>query len=339
MNLERKLKLLLVAFTGLLIPTVSGLFSYRVHTWQEWVIFHLFFMIAFAVAWLGCERMPLKLGISLSANDRPYEQVIRLYFYNALFIILISAISLSCWAYISHERIPTMAFVRAVIFFLFLANSGNLIREILLLRQEKKLHSKVVTELDRERMDAELEALRNQLDPHFLFNSLNTLSQLISSEPAKAAVFNHTLAKVYQSYLINKNNDLVSLREEIELLENYLYLLDIRFPDCVQVHYNHNRQLEHLLFLPPGALQCLAENAIKHNQLSTEQPIHIRIDLTDKYIEVSNTLHKKQETLPSYGTGLRNLNSRYLLLSGQKIITNQIDGLFLVSLPLIKTPA
>ena len=107
----------------------------------------------------------------------------------------------------------------------------TLVYEILFLNKERELDSKIVRRLDRERSRADLEALNNELDPHFIFNSLNTLNHLILNNPQQAYLFNNKLAQVYKYFLINKNNELISLSDELEFIDSYFFLLQMRHDD------------------------------------------------------------------------------------------------------------
>ena len=127
--------------------------------------------------------------------------------------------------------------------------------------------------MERAKAEAELEALKNQIDPHFIFNSLNTLSHLIEEKPVKAKQFNDNLADVYRYILQNKARDLVLLREEMVFLENYFSLLKIRFEKAVQMKIIVDESEMDQYLVPPISLQILAENAIKHNEFSDTRTI------------------------------------------------------------------
>jgi len=168
--------------------------------------------------------------------------------------------------------------------------------------------------LDIAKTHAELVALKNQIDPHFLFNSLNTLSYLISSDPVNARLYNDTLAKVYRYILINREKNLVSAGEEIEFLSNFFHLIKIRFDNAVDMVIEIKSLFAEDLFIPPISLQILLENAIKHNELSVTHPLTIYVSVSSNYVTIKNQVIQKTYKPPSTGTGLNNLDNRYKLL-------------------------
>ena len=148
-------------------------------------------------------------------------------------------------------------------------------------------------QLERAKAEAELEALKNQIDPHFIFNSLNTLSHLIENNPGKAKQFNDNLADVYRYILQNKARDLVLLREEMEFLQSYFLLLQIRFEKAVQLKVNIDEEALDQYLIPPISLQILAENAIKHNEFSEATPLLIEIEMKNDELVVHNQVQQK----------------------------------------------
>jgi LytS/YehU family sensor histidine kinase len=190
--------------------------------------------------------------------------------------------------------------------------------------------------LEQARIKAELEALKNQIDPHFIFNSLNTLSHLIESDPAKAKRFNEHLADVYRYILLNKERDLVLLREELDFVDHYFSLLRIRFSDAMDLRIDFNGTAAEHYLLPPISLQVLIENAVKHNEFSDTHPIRMNLRLENESIVVSNKLRSKKGSRPSSRVGLKNLNERYKVVTGMGIDVRDDHETFEVRLPLLK---
>jgi len=156
--------------------------------------------------------------------------------------------------------------------------------------------------------------LRQQVNPHFLFNSLNVLTSLIKLEPDLAEQFTEHLSKVYRYVLENKDNDLVSLQTELDFLDAYIFLLHIRFMDKIEVKVAIPDAKKELLILPL-ALQLLIENAIKHNSMSKKNPLIIEIKVDNKNVlQVENNLQERESHMASTGVGLRNIEHRYHLL-------------------------
>ncbi|MBU7577733.1 MAG: histidine kinase, partial [Flavihumibacter sp.] len=188
--------------------------------------------------------------------------------------------------------------------------------------------------LERARSEAELQALKNQIDPHFMFNSLNTLSHLISSDPRKAQVFNDTLADVYRYILQNKSRDLVLLQEELDFMDNYIALLKIRFGDCILVNINIPASSIDQFVLPPISLQILIENAIKHNEFSKSQPLLIEIQESGGELHITNEVREKK-VRQSNGIGLNNLLERFRLITSRPVSIEKNNTHFSVRLPLL----
>lgn len=196
----------------------------------------------------------------------------------------------------------------------------------------KKLELDAV-KLRNENLSSKYESLKSQLDPHFLFNSLNVLTNLVYHDPDKSARFIKQLSDVYRYVLEVRNMELVSLEEELKFVESYLFLQQIRFGDKLKVE-NSLTGVPGLI--PPLALQILTENAIKHNVVSEDDPLTIRMFRQNNHIVVENNLQKKSVlTESSTGIGLDNITKRYEFLSSQKITIEQTPASFIVKLPLL----
>jgi two-component system, LytTR family, sensor kinase len=186
--------------------------------------------------------------------------------------------------------------------------------------------------LKNENLSVQLASLKDQLNPHFLFNSLNTLSWLINEDKDKSQRYLQKLSQVLRYSLSLQEQSLVPLKEELGLVENYIFLLQMRFGDNLKVVKNiGNTQFQ----IPPLSLQLLIENAIKHNIISTASPLSIWIELNenDKTIIVKNTLNLKPNS-EGTGIGLVNLNERFKILASREIEIEQNET-FTVILPLI----
>ena len=188
--------------------------------------------------------------------------------------------------------------------------------------------------LRNENLTSKYESLKSQLDPHFLFNSLNVLTNLVYADADRSARFIKQLSEVYRYVLEVRNKELVPLEAELKFVESYLFLQQIRFGDKLKVE-NNLTGVESLI--PPLALQILVENAIKHNVISEDDPLTIKMYSHDNHIVVENNLQKKiLLTEASTGIGLDNISKRYEFLSNQKIEIAETPENFNVKLPLIK---
>ena len=187
--------------------------------------------------------------------------------------------------------------------------------------------------LEKESVKAQYESLKNQVNPHFLFNSLNALTNLVYEDPDKAAKFIKQLSEVYRYVLDSRSKELVSITEELQFLQSYIFLQQIRFGD----------KLKMVIDLPnptgevaPLALQLLIENAIKHNIIATDQPLTIQVYHQDGYFVVENDLQRKTVlSEDSSGLGLDNITKRYNFLSSVKVKIEESSSKFKVSIPVI----
>ena len=193
-------------------------------------------------------------------------------------------------------------------------------------------------QLKQENMLSQLESLKSQVNPHFLFNSLNTLAALIPENADLAIEFVQKLSRVYRYILEITDMSTVSLREEVVTLKAYLFLLQIRFGRNLTVHLElpEERLDDHIV---PLALQMLVDNAVKHNVISTQRPLWIELRLEGEQVIVRNNLQTKNNPDESTGLGLPNIRNRYQLLVGKPIDVIVTARTFTVSLPLLPAPA
>ena len=181
---------------------------------------------------------------------------------------------------------------------------------------------------------AKFDALKNQLDPHFLFNSLNVLTSLIEENPKNAQKFTTSLSKVYRYVLEQKNKDLITVDEELNFARTYMSLLKMRFEDSIIFEIpDHASNPESKVV--PLSLQLLLENAVKHNMVTSSKPLHIKIFEAGGMLVVENNLQPKQIVKKSSGVGLENIKQRYKLLSTKTVSINQQAKSFAVAIPML----
>ena len=191
-----------------------------------------------------------------------------------------------------------------------------------------------IEQLRNEKLSSQYQSLKDQLNPHFLFNSLNVLSNLVYEDADRSAAFIQKLSKIYRYVLEAQKEELIEMNKEVEFAENYLELQKIRFEESLQfkIEIDNQRGL-----LPPLSLQLLLENAIKHNIVSESDPLIINIYRKDNFLLVSNTLQAKlNQSEPSTGVGLNNIKMRYQLLSDRNMEIIQTRNEFLVKLPILE---
>ena len=188
--------------------------------------------------------------------------------------------------------------------------------------------------LKKEQAIAQYETLKTQVNPHFLFNSLNVLTTLVHKDADVAEQFINQLSKVYRYILESRAQEIIGLDEEMRNLEAYVFLMKIRFGG----NFNFDNQLTtnaNRYKVAPLTLQMLVENALKHNEVSKLHPLCISVFLDDNFIVVRNNLQLKTNQNESTGIGLSNIKSRYGFLSSQPISVSEADGFFTVKIPVI----
>lgn len=201
----------------------------------------------------------------------------------------------------------------------------------------KKFHEGQIKflEIQQQQKENELKLLRSQLDPHFLFNNLNTLDSLIDSNSEKAKEYINRLSLIYRYLIQTKDSEVMELSEEITLAENYIFLIKTRFDHDYDFRIERNASIENK-FIPTGAIQALLENVVKHNKPSLGNTIKSTIYIENDWLTVTNSKSSIVVKKDSFGTGLENLKTRYQLLSDKEISIINTDNEFKVIIPIIK---
>ncbi|MCB0630802.1 MAG: histidine kinase [Saprospiraceae bacterium] len=328
------LMLWLVPWFGVIIPNLTGLLGpLGVRDLKYWFGYLCFVTLAYAI-WWGNRWLYLRQRRYFDWFQRPISKIITVLFANIFYTAPVTF--LWCWLWYRVAGLPldwealkdtTLFNVIAVIFITHVYETAFLIKD----RESDLLR---LAKLEQSRALAELEALKNQVDPHFMFNSLNTLSHLVNTDQPLAQEFIEKLADVYRYILQSKEKDLVQLVEEIQFLNNYFDLLRLRFGNSIQLWVENQEQS--LQFLPPISLQLLLENAVKHNGFDENTPLKIRVTCHHDHLLFINNKRKKQGIeVASNGIGLKNLNDRFQLLLQQSIEVRENVHEFLVKLPLV----
>ena len=195
-----------------------------------------------------------------------------------------------------------------------------------------------LAELERfkkENAEFRFETLMSQVNPHFLFNSLNTLSSLVYQDKDTAAKYIRELARVYRYVLENKEYELVSLKVDLDFVKAYIYLLELRFKNMISFEFaiDENQKEKQIA---PMTIQMLIENAVKHNIVSQKKHLTIKIYTENDYLIISNNIQKKQTKAYSSGIGLSNIQSRYAYFTQKEVLIKETASEFLVEIPLIE---
>lgn len=189
--------------------------------------------------------------------------------------------------------------------------------------------------LEKEAVLAQFAALKNQVSPHFLFNSLSILSSLVHIDPDLSEQFIDQLSRAYRYILEQKDNDRIALKTELAFIKSYTFLLKIRFEDSFDVKIDLPESLGSQYAIAPLTLQLLIENAVKHNRMSRSAPLLVCISVEDDYLVVKNRMQAREQIERSTGVGLQNIINRYRLLTDQPVWVGEQEGSFIVKIPLL----
>ncbi|MFT3826347.1 MAG: histidine kinase [Chitinophagaceae bacterium] len=249
---------------------------------------------------------------------------------------IVTHVEINMHVYINERELVLNAFTyalwNAVIHFGFLLGAYELLYRYAYLRNAEKEKEK----LEKEKLRAELNQLKGIINPHFLFNNLNSLSSLISDNPAQAEIFLDELTKVFRYLLRNNDTELTTLAQEMQFIHSYYRLLQTRYGSGIHLQVDIDPQHETMM-LPPLTLQLLIENAAKHNQLNKNNPLSILLlSMDGNKLMVRNTICKKDGHIESTGIGLQNINARYKMLKQPGLIVKQNEKHFDVILPLVQ---
>jgi hypothetical protein len=334
---DRWMRLLGLLLLGLVIPRFALLFDKL--TWRDtgyWLGNAWFLLVAIAI-WEGNRALALRLRPDLDWLVQPFWKLVIFAAATLVCTVPLTIVAVWLWLQFINSPFPILDWLGTIrtiatnntVTVLFLLHAY----ETLSLIRERHGDQRRLESLDRARLQAELENMKGQLAPHFLFNCLNTLAALIERDPPAAAEFNAHLAGVTRYLLTHKNRDLVPLAEEMTFLRSYVRLMELRFPHSLRVTLpavaaDDPRRL------PPASLQLLIENALKHNRLSEAEPLGIDVRLEPGVLVITNPLRPKASLPGGTGTGLANLRERIALLTPGQLEVTADAGEFRVRLPL-----
>ena len=273
----------------------------------------------------------------LNTYKRIITEVLLWMLYSTLVQVLLEVI-LFYWLDLHPSGVPPIDWWSCVFTSLIILIPMGLIYEAGYFFSEWKRNIQQSEALARSQVQAQLDALKKQLDPHFLFNSLNTLAYLIDLDNEPAQTYLERLAKVYRYVLETRQQATVSLADELAFLEDYLYLNQVRFKENLRV----DRQISAASYerrVPAMSLQLLVENAIKHNVVSQAAPLHIRILEEGGRLSVVNTKQARSSLPVSTRVGLDNLREQYRLLTSDPVEILDTPATFTVRLPLLEKQA
>jgi sensor histidine kinase YesM len=333
---DRLMRWIGIPFFGMLIPNITGLFgTLTINDLLYWVGY-LYFIGLSAMIWQGNRYLMFRTRKRFTWFDKPIEKLILL-FMNNIFYTSPLTVAWLClwyrWAAFDSIKWNTILIVTLVNVICVLIITH--VYETVFMVKEQQSEQVKNAELSRAKAEAELEALKNQIDPHFMFNSLNSLSYLIDTDPTKAKLFTENLAEVYRYILAHKEQTLVLLEDELQFMDRYVELLRLRFGDALTVRKNFNGSTLKSFLVPPISAFVALENAVKHNEISERTPLEVFISVENGNLLVGNTLQRKRSIQHSSKIGLKNLDDRFKIITGKGIQAVHLDNRFLVTLPLI----
>jgi sensor histidine kinase YesM len=334
---DTRFRMVLIPMFGIIIPLITGMTrTISMHPFQLLSAFMYTIFIAFVV-WQGNRYFLFTLRDYFDWFNKPVKRIVALLIAIFFYTVPVSVLMHLGWYHILNKGevdwntiyLSTSIILICVIFISHTYETVFLVKE----SENEKLKSE---QLQRAKTEAELQALNSQVDPHFLFNSLNTLSHLIEETPQKAVEYNDNLAGVYRYILQKRFSDIVPLQDELDFAERYFALLQKRFGPAVQLRSHITDHARQTFYLPPISIQILVENAIKHNGFDEQRPLLIRIEVSDDQLTVENNRTPRIGSGAPGGTGLHNLDKRYQLLAHRSLKIIETPETYSVTIPLLK---
>ncbi len=330
-----KIRLIGIPFFGICIPHLTGLFGTLTMKDPLHWFGYLWFVGLAAAIWQGNRYLLFRTRQRFTWFDKPIEKLILLFMNNIFYTAPITIAWLCVWYQIAGfgvnwDTILVVSLINVicVLFITHVYETVFMVKE----QQNEQLRS---AELQRAKAEAELAALKNQVDPHFMFNSLNTLTHLIKVDASRALEFTENLAEVYRYILSQKDQTLVLLDDELDFTHKYTDLLHLRFGKSLIITKRFNGSAGKEYLIPPTSVFVAFENAVKHNEISERTPMHIDVDLESGMLRIINTVRERKNTVHSSKIGLKNLDERFRLVTGKGITASRQEERFVVEFPLI----
>jgi sensor histidine kinase YesM len=334
---DNTIRLVGIPFFGLLIPHITGLFGHLTAKDPAFWLGHLYFIVLAALVWQGNRYLMFRTRKRFTWFDKPIEKLILLFVNNIFYTTPLTIAWLCLWyRWAGFSAINWNAILIVTLLIVIVVLFITHVYETVFMVKEQQNEQTKNAQLKQAKAEAELEALKNQIDPHFMFNSLNSLSYLITTDQAKAIQFTENLAEIYRYILSQKDQSMVLLEDELTFMEKYTDLLALRFGDALHITKHFNGSTEKEFLIPPVSAFVAMENIVKHNEISVQQPLNVKITLNENQVIISNELREKRSIRHSSKIGLQNLNERFEILTGKSIIVKKTHHHFEVSLPVIK---
>lgn len=333
---DNAIRLIGIPLFGISIPNLIGLFGdLSIMDIRYWLGYIYFISLA-ALIWQGNRYLLFRTRKRFTWFDKPIEKLVLLFMNNIFYTAPLTIAWLCMWYNLAGFNavkwdIILIASLINVICVLFVTH----VYETVFMVKEQQGEQVKNVELQRAKAEAELAALKNQIDPHFMFNSLNTLSHLIKVDSHKALEFTENLAEVYRYILSQKDQTLVLLDDELDFTQKYTDLLHLRFGNALIIEKLFDGIAGKRFLIPPTSVFVAFENAVKHNEISEKTPIHIDLDVQEGRLIISNSVKQRKNKVHSSKIGLKNLDERFKLATGQGIESGMKEEKFIVTLPLL----
>lgn len=329
-------RLIGIPFFGLVIPSATGLIKLSEFAFEH-ALYYLYFILVAWVIWEGNRFLLFRNYPVIFQSRSIIQKYLLIMGLNIFYTAPISFILLFVWRWFSNndwvnDQIILNSVILISVCVIFVTNAYE---KALFTKQNDREKVKL-EQLERGKVQAELEALKNQIDPHFMFNILNNLSYLVDHDSDKAQKFIHHLAEVFRYILKSKDKDLVLLQEEISFMNSYTELVMLRYGNGFRIDMKLNEISPSEYLIPPVSMMVAVENAVKHNEISKNNQLVLKLEGRTQTLSFSNKISHKKAFRNSTKTGLKNLNGRFNKLIGKEIQI-EIDGVtFRLHLPLLK---
>lgn len=324
---------ILIGFAIGFIIDGTGVFTY----WKEYLLYSG--VIGMSM-WVGNESFSRYIDKKYSWLEFPIRKLVFRFVFSLVYSTFVMVVLyMIIWFFFLHKtdltnfynynKFSFIIFYACTIIIMLIFHTIGFFKawQTAMLREER---------LKKESVTFQLQTLRNQVNPHFLFNSLNTLTSLIEKDQKLAITFVKQLSDMFRYMLEQDSHDTIEIREELNFLDSYIYLQKMRFGDNLTIKVNIPDKNQSVV---PLSLQMLVENALKHNEISDDNPFEINIYDEEEYLVIQNPIQPKILEVPSKGIGLQNLRSRYKFLVEKELIILSTEEEFKVKLPKLSKPA
>src|SRR5688572_13982671 len=332
---DNPIRMIGIPLFGVAIPNLTGLFGTLSYSDAVYWLGYLYFIGLATLIWQGNRYLLFRTRSRFTWFDRPIEKLILLFINNIFYTSPLTIAWLCLWyqwagfGSIKWDTILVVTLVN-VICVLFVTH----VYETVFMVKEQQGEQLKNAQLSKAKAEAELEALRSQIDPHFMFNSLNSLSYLISTDTSKARLFTENLADVYRYILAQKDQSLVLLEDEFIFMDKYMQLVMLRFGKAFQIKRCFNGNTEKEFLIPPISAFVALENAVKHNEISEQKPFQLELSIDENSLVILNNLQPKRSIQHSSHISLRNLDERFKIITGKGIDVKKENNCFRVVMPL-----